>query len=158
MHGVSHSPRVATLLRLLFACARRLLNLITHHSSPITTHLSPILFCQTKKVNQKSELRRHSHKFGYFIWWRRGESNPCPKSLPHESLRAQFPIRVSMKFRSETNRLHLFRSFSLCVTGRCAKVSCMVGILRARQAGAQRTLAIKPPRQNQILRLCLSTV
>ncbi len=34
----------------------------------------------------------------------------------------------------------------------------MVGIQAARQAGAERTLAVKPPRQNQILRLCLSAV
>jgi hypothetical protein len=26
----------------------------------------------------------------YLIWWRRGESNPCPKENPQELLRAQF--------------------------------------------------------------------
>ena len=116
-----------------------------------------IFFVQKIRYKKIRTLTKRS-KVRIFFWWRRGESNPCPKSLPHESLRAQFPIGVSTKFRSGTNPLRLFRCVSLCVTGRGAKVSCMVGILRARQAGAQRTLAIKPPRQNQILRLCLSTV
>lgn len=37
------------------------------------------------------------------LWWRRGESNPCPKSLPHKLLRAQFLIEVvsEVSFRNK---------------------------------------------------------
>lgn len=91
-------------------------------------------------------------------WWRRGESNPCPKSLPHEYLRAQFLIASRRSVAQEQAGSVRSGQFPLHVTGCRVKVSCMVGIQAARQAGAERTLAVKPPKQNQILRLCLSAV
>lgn len=38
-----------------------------------------------------------------FVWWRRGESNPCPKALPQKLLRVQFLFGISAKVRTGTN-------------------------------------------------------
>ena len=36
----------------------------------------------------------HTLRCGYFLWWRRGESNPRPKTLPREPLRAQTVVSI----------------------------------------------------------------
>ena len=44
-----------------------------------------------------------NHPVGwFFIWWSRGESNPCPKATWKESLRAQFVIYIPSSRREQT--------------------------------------------------------
>ena len=44
------------------------------------------IYKQARTHSERRIVRR------FLLWWRRGESNPCPKSLPHKHLRAQFLI------------------------------------------------------------------
>ena len=95
---------------------------------------------------------------GKAFWWRRGESNPCPKSLSHKHLRAQCLIFVSAEYRSGTNYLRPFRCGSRRVTGRRSLVSCWLMSVRGRRKTPERHKQIKLLKQNHVLRLLFSTV
>ncbi len=55
-------------------------------------HISAALFLYLYifQKNNKSEPVANRHKVRIcLLWWRRGESNPCPKTDSHELLRVQ---------------------------------------------------------------------
>jgi len=41
--------------------------------------------------------------FCTYKWWRRGESNSCPITLPHKLLRAQTLLIILSSVRTRTN-------------------------------------------------------
>ena len=64
-----------------------------------------------KVVNREKQIKKPSFsnrnkgflvKMGGYRWWRRGESNPCPKASPHGFLRAQSVICISQFRRPPT--------------------------------------------------------
>jgi len=61
----------------------------SHRSSLKRTHR--VLFLRSDPLGSDSPLYKNAkdrHTAVFCIWWRRGESNPCPKNLPPDFLRA----------------------------------------------------------------------
>ena len=57
---------------------------------------------QIKKPSLSNRNEDFLVEMGGFEWWRRGESNPCPKASPHGFLRAQSVICISQFRRPPT--------------------------------------------------------
>ena len=54
--------------------------------------------------NNKSEPMTNRQKVRIILfWWSRGESNPCPKTLPRELLRAQTVIWIPLPRREPSH-------------------------------------------------------
>ena len=56
--------------------------------------------CNVFDINKKSEHTSYREVVRIFhVWWRRGESNPCPKTHPQVLLRAQAIFNVPLPQR-----------------------------------------------------------
>ena len=92
-------------------CAIASLSLVTHVGKNSTLYcflpqierFAPSLFDSPLTLYPKQK-RQHLTALSFLFWWRRGESNPCPKICPYRHLRAQMVINIpSAKRRPSAN-------------------------------------------------------
>ena len=79
--------------------------LFYHHAINIFLDSGIILWRypgHSKTTNNKKPANSRAFIVCGFDWWRRGESNPCPKASPHGFLRAQSVICISQFRRPPT--------------------------------------------------------
>ena len=85
-------------------CAIASLSLVTHVGKNSTLYcflpqierFAPSLFDSPLTLYRKQK-RQHLTALSFLFWWRRGESNPCPKICPYRRLRAQMVLNIPSK-------------------------------------------------------------
>ena len=65
--------------------------------------------CKVQDRNLENSIYKENHIHGLRVrvcesrWWRRGESNSCPKTYPQEALRAQFVVNIPLPQSPQTS-------------------------------------------------------